>query len=209
MKSIQKKIVYASILVIASVILVILFPESSVLFVILVLTFILLPIVSSIVNRSNNMRELYERLGVSSDEEFHRALSEYDVLIEDRLYIKNETVINIRSKQMYYLYEIQSIEKKNHKHYNRGRRYYYTTYELNIVTDLIVDCLYYDTDLSGRDCAYLLLSKKLTESRRNSARDAYDGLVSNDSAYSMDAYDDMIMDEEDIKDRENRSDWLG
>ena len=49
----------------------------------------------------------------------------------------------------------------------------------------------------------------MTEFRQDTAGDVYDGIVSNEKAYSMDEYDDMIMDEEDIKDRESRSDWLG
>ena len=206
----NKTVIISIILIIATIILTVLFRDSGAAVFILFLIFLIFPFVTRIVNGGKNKKLVYEHLGVSTKEEYYQAMSEFDVLIADRLYIKDKLIININSYEMYYINEIRSIEKMNRRHYSRySRRYRTISYELKIITDSIIDTLKYDANLSGRDCAYLLLSKKLTEIRQDTAGDVYDGIVSNEKAYSMNEYDDMIMDEEDIKDRKNRSDWLG
>ncbi|MBQ6943101.1 MAG: hypothetical protein IJN43_02110 [Ruminococcus sp.] len=210
MKRANKTVIISIILIIVTIILTVLFPDSGTPVFILLLVFLIFPFVTRIVNGNKNQKLVYERLGVSTKEEYYRALSEFNELIANRLYIKDDLIININSYDMYYINEIVSIEKVNRRHYSRyGHTYRNISYELKIITDSIIDTLKYDTNVSGRDCAYLLLSRKLTEFRQDTAGDVYDGFVSNEKAYSMDEYDDMIMDEEDIKDRENRSDWLG
>ena len=176
-------------------------------FVFVIVLFFVFMVISGKIQKSSNRRQLYERLGISSEDELSAVLSEFDVLVSDKLYIRNGLIVNIDSYKSYHLYEIKNVEKRNITHRNRTMSY--ETYELIIYTETTTDTLYYYTNVSGRDCAYLLLSRKLTEFRQDTVGDVYDGFVSNELAYSSDEYEGMIMDDEDIEDRESRSDWLG
>ncbi|MBR3900194.1 MAG: hypothetical protein IKJ60_01420 [Ruminococcus sp.] len=99
------------------------------------------------------------------------------------------------------------MEKRNITHRNRTMSY--ETYELIIYTETTTDTLYYYTNKSGRDCAHLLLVRKISESKSRTAKVTSQDIISNELAYSSDDYEGMIMDDEDIEDRESRSDWLG
>ena len=92
------------------------------------------------------------------------------------------------------------------QHYNRGstlRRY---TYSLRIETETTTDLLYFDTSINARDCAYLLLSRKIAESNKNYDMDKFSENISDELAYSHDSYEGFIMNKDDVKDK---SDWLG
>lgn len=164
-------------------------------------------VVAGIFRKKNSKKELYERLGISSDEVFSLMLCEFDELVTDRLYIRDELVVNINSYKCYYLYEILNLEKVHH--YNRKSTFYRDTYELRIYAQTTNDKLYFDTNINARDCAYLLLTRKIEESRKEAVSDICEDIVSNELPYSEDEYDGYIMDEEDIKNKENRNDWLG
>ena len=164
-------------------------------------------IISGIISRGNNKKSLFERLGISSEDELSAVLSEFDVLVSDKLYIRNGLIVNIDSYKSYHLYEIKNVEKRNITHRNRTMSY--ETYELIIYTETTTDTLYYYTNKSGRDCAHLLLVRKISESKSRTAKVTSQDIISNELAYSPDEYEGMIMDDEDIVDRENRSDWLG
>ncbi len=164
-------------------------------------------VVAGIFRTKNSKKELYERLGISSDDELSLMLCEFEELVSDRLYLKDEQVVNINSYKCYYLYEIINLEKVHH--YNRRSTLYRDTYELRIYTQTTNDLLYFGTNINGRDCAYLLLTQKMNESRKEYASDVCEEIVSHEPAYSEEEYDGYIMDEEDIKNKENRNDWLG
>ncbi len=78
-----------------------------------------------------------------------------------------------------------------------------------IITETTSDYLDFDTSKNARDCAYLLMSRKISESNKNYDCEMCADILSNMPAYSADEYEGMIMDEEDIKNKENRNDWLG
>ena len=176
-------------------------------FVFVIVLFFVFIVISGKIQKSSNRRQLYERLGISSEDELSAVLSEFDVLVSDKLYIRNGLIVNIDSYKSYHLYEIKNVEKRNITHRNRTMSY--ETYELIIYTETTTDTLYYYTNKSGRDCAYLLLVRKISESKSRTAKVTSQDIISNELAYSSDDYEGMIMDDEDIEDRESRSDWLG
>lgn len=166
-----------------------------------------LMVISSRIQKTNNKKELYERLGITTDDEFSLLLCNFEELVTDKLYIKDEMVININSYKCYYLYEIKNMEKIHH--HNRNSTFRSDTYELKVIAETAIDTLYFDTSINARDCAYLLLSRKIAESKKEETSDICEEIVSHELPYSEDEYDGYIMDEEDIKNKENRNDWLG
>lgn len=193
--------------ILCSSILISLIRNGNILLFILLLILFAYTIISGIISRGNSKKSLFERLGISSEDELSAVLSEFDVLVSDKLYIRNGLIVNIDSYKSYHLYEIKNVEKRNVTHRNRTMSY--ETYELIIYTETTMDTLYYSTNKSGRDCAYLLLIRKISESKSKNAKSASRDIISNELAYSHDDYEGMIMDDEDIEDRESRSDWLG
>ena len=196
-----------AVFILCSPILIALIRNGNILLFILLLILFAYIIISGIISRGNNKKSLFERLGISSEDELSPVLSEFDVLVSDKLYIRNGLIVNIDSYKSYHLYEIKNVEKRNITHRNRTMSY--ETYELIIYTETTTDTLYYYTNKSGRDCAYLLLAREISESKSRTAKVASQDIISNELAYSSDEYEGMIMDDEDIEDRENRSDWLG
>ncbi len=107
-------------------------------------------------------QKLLDKLNVYNDDEVEQILVDHEVIVKDTLYVKGDRVINVDTSEVYNLYEIRNMAKK--QHYNRGstlRRY---TYSLRIETETTTDLLYFDTSINARDCAYLLLSRKIAES---------------------------------------------
>lgn len=196
-----------AVFILCSSILIALIRNGNILLFILLLILFAYIIISGIISRGNNKKSLFERLGISSEDELSAVLSEFDVLVSDKLYIRNGLIVNIDSYKSYHLYEIKNVEKRNITHRNRTMSY--ETYELIIYTETTTDTLYYYTNKSGRDCAYLLLVREISESKSRTAKVTSQDIISNELAYSSDDYEGMIMDDEDIEDRENRSDWLG
>lgn len=196
-----------AVFILCSSILIALIRNGNILLFILLLILFAYIIISGIISRGNNKKSLFERLGISSEDELSAMLSEFDVLVSDKLYIRNGLIVNIDSYKSYHLYEIKNVEKRNITHRNRTMSY--ETYELIIYTETTTDTLYYYTNKSGRDCAHLLLVRKISESKSRTAKVTSQDIISNELAYSSDDYEGMIMDDEDIVDRENRSDWLG
>ena len=133
MKRANKTVVISIILIIVTIILTVLFPDSGTPVFILLLVLLIFPFVTRIVNGNKNQKLVYERLGVSTKEEYYRALSEFNELIANRLYIKDDLIININSYDMYYINEIVSIEKVNRRHYSRyyEKHYFYPILLLN------------------------------------------------------------------------------
>lgn len=196
-----------AVFILCSSILIALIRNGNILLFILLLILFAYIIISGIISRGNNKKSLFERLGISSEDELSAVLNEFDVLVSDKLYIRNGLIVNIDSYKSYHLYEIKNVEKRNVTHRNRTMSY--ETYELIIYTETTTDTLYYYTDKSGRDCAHLLLVRKISESKSRTAKVTSQDIISNELAYSSDDYEGMIMDDEDIEDRESRSDWLG
>jgi hypothetical protein len=196
-----------AVFILCSSILIALIRNGNILLFILLLILFAYIIISGIISRGNNKKSLFERLGISSEDELSAVLSEFDVLVSDKLYIRNGLIVNIDSYKSYHLYEIKNVEKRNITHRNRTMSY--ETYELIIYTETTTDTLYYYTNKSGRDCAHLLLVRKISESKSRTAKVTSQDIISNELAYSSDDYEGMIMDDEDIVDRESRSDWLG
>lgn len=196
-----------AVFILCSSILIALIRNGNILLFILLLILFAYIIISGIISRGNNKKSLFERLGISSEDELSAVLSEFNVLVSDKLYIRNGLIINIDSYKSYHLYEIKNVEKRNITHRNRTMSY--ETYELIIYTETTTDTLYYYTNKSGRDCAHLLLVRKISESKSRTAKVTSQDIISNELAYSSDDYEGMIMDDEDIEDRESRSDWLG
>ena len=196
-----------AVFILCSSILIALIRNGNILLFILLLILFAYIIISGIISRGNNKKSLFERLGISSEDELSAVLSEFDVLVSDKLYIRNGLIVNIDSYKSYHLYEIKNVEKRNVTHRNRTMSY--ETYELIIYTETTTDTLYYYTNKSGRDCAHLLLVRKISESKSRTAKVTSQDIISNELAYSSDDYEGMIMDDEDIEDRESRSDWLG
>jgi hypothetical protein len=196
-----------AVFILCSSILIALIRNGNILLFILLLILFAYIIISGIISRGNNKKSLFERLGISSEDELSAVLSEFDVLVSDKLYIRNGLIVNIDSYKSYHLYEIKNVEKRNITHRNRTMSY--ETYELIIYTETTTDTLYYYTNKSGRDCAHLLLVRKISESKSRTAKVTSQDIISNELAYSSDDYEGMIMDDEDIEDRESRSDWLG
>lgn len=196
-----------AVFILCSSILIALIRNGNILLFILLLILFAYIIISGIISRGNNKKSLFERLGISSEDELSAVLSEFDVLVSDKLYIRNGLIVNIDSYKSYHLYEIKNVEKRNITHRNRTMSY--ETYELIIYTETTTDTLYYYTNKSGRDCAHLLLVRKISESKSRTAKVTSQDKISNELAYSSDDYEGMIMDDEDIVDRESRSDWLG
>ncbi len=196
-----------AVFILCSSILIALIRNGNILLFILLLILFAYIIISGIISRGNNKKSLFERLGISSEDELSAVLSEFDVLVSDKLYIRNGLIVNIDSYKSYHLYEIKNMEKRNITHRNRTMSY--ETYELIIYTETTTDTLYYYTNKSGRDCAHLLLVRKISESKSRTAKVTSQDIISNELAYSSDDYEGMIMDDEDIVDRESRSDWLG
>lgn len=196
-----------AVFILCSSILIALIRNGNILLFILLLILFAYIIISGIISRGNNKKSLFERFGISSEDELSAVLSEFDVLVSDKLYIRNGLIVNIDSYKSYHLYEIKNVEKRNITHRNRTMSY--ETYELIIYTETTTDTLYYYTNKSGRDCAHLLLVRKISESKSRTAKVTSQDIISNELAYSSDDYEGMIMDDEDIEDRESRSDWLG
>lgn len=149
-------------------------------------------------------QKLLDKLNVYNDEEVEQILADYEVIVKDTLYVKGDRVINVDTSEVYNLYEIRNMVKK--QHYNRGstlRRY---TYSLRIETETTTDLLYFDTSINARDCAYLLLSRKIAESNKNYDMDKFSENISDEMAYSNDSYEGFILNKDDVKDK---SDWLG
>ena len=149
-------------------------------------------------------QKLLDKLNVYNDDEVEQILADHEVIVKDTLYVKGDRVINVDTSEVYNLYEIRNMAKK--QHYNRGstlRRY---TYSLRIETETTTDLLYFDTSINARDCAYLLLSRKIAESNKNYDMDKFSENISDELAYSHDSYEGFIMNKDDVKDK---SDWLG
>lgn len=149
-------------------------------------------------------QKLLDKLNVYNDDEVEQILADHEVIVKDTLYVKGDRVINVDTSEVYNLYEIRNMTKK--QHYNRGstlRRY---TYSLRIETETTTDLLYFDTSINARDCAYLLLSRKIAESNKNYDMDKFSENISDELAYSHDSYEGFIMNKDDVKDK---SDWLG
>lgn len=149
-------------------------------------------------------QKLLDKLNVYNDDEVEQILADHEVIVKDKLYVKGDRVINVDTSEVYNLYEIRNMAKK--QHYNRGstlRRY---TYSLRIETETTTDLLYFDTSINARDCAYLLLSRKIAESNKNYDMDKFSENISDELAYSHDSYEGFIMNKDDVKDK---SDWLG
>lgn len=203
----NNSLLLVAVFILCSSILFALIRNGNILLFILLLILFAYIIISGIISRGNNKKSLFERLGISSEDELSAVLSEFDVLVSDKLYIRNGLIVNIDSYKSYHLYEIKNVEKRNITHRNRTMSY--ETYELIIYTETTTDTLYYYTNKSGRDCAHLLLVRKISESKSRTAKVTSQDIISNELAYSSDDYEGMIMDDEDIVDRESRSDWLG
>lgn len=156
---------------------------------------------------NTNRKKLLEQLGLGDEAELKQYLSECEVIIHNKLYVKEDTVINIDTNKIYNLYEI--TEMKKNQQYHRHHVLSYNTYSLLIITETTSDYLDFDTSKNARDCAYLLMSRKISESNKNYDCEICVDILSNMPAYSADEYEGMIMDEEDIKNKENRNDWLG
>ncbi|MBR6581715.1 MAG: hypothetical protein IKK66_10500 [Ruminococcus sp.] len=149
-------------------------------------------------------QKLLDKLNVYNDDEVEQILADHEVIVKDTLYVKGDRVINVDTSEVYNLYEIRNMAKK--QHYNRGstlRRY---TYSLRIETETTTDLLYFDTSINARDCAYLLLSRKIAESNKNYDMDKFSENISDELAYSHDSYEGFILNKDDVKDK---SDWLG
>lgn len=149
-------------------------------------------------------QKLLDKLNVYNDEEVEQILADYEVIVKDTLYVKGDRVINVDTSEVYNLYEIRNMVKK--QYYNRGstlRRY---TYSLRIETETTTDLLYFDTSINARDCAYLLLNRKIAESNKNYDMDKFSENISDELAYSNDSYEGFILNKDDVKDK---SDWLG
>ena len=152
---------------------------------------------------SEKLKILKDTLGVSTPEEIDEILSACKVQIRYKLFIDDEKLINLYTIETYPVTDIIDVCKEERKH---GKRRHYF---LNITTKTHKDEVYFERRTEDIESAYTQVKAILyTNKLRDNRNIYYNTNVAEQMTEIDDPYAGMIMDEEDIKDRENRSDWL-
>lgn len=161
--------------------------------------------IESIKKLSEKISILKEKLGVTMSEDIDGVLSVCDVQIGNKLYIDKERLINLYSFETYPITDIVDVSKEKRKHSNHRPQFY-----LNITTTTHKDEIWFGRIKDEWESAYTQIKALLySEKLKNNMSTIRIVDVPEKMTEIDDSYAGMILDEEDIKNKEDRNDWLG
>ena len=134
-------------------------------------------------------------------------LSNCEIQLGDRFFVNDDYTVNMNNITIYPTSSIIDVTKERKISHHKNSLYHYI---VHITTTLGKDSINFSSNKAAADTAYaqvqaLLYSNKMKNMRNNSV---YNDTNAKENV-SDNPYGNMIMDEEDIKDLDNRSDWLG
>ncbi len=148
------------------------------------------------------IKNIKDVLGINTNEEFDAVLTDCKVQIDYRLFINDEYLINMYEMNIYPVSEILDVSKSIRSG-NKGAR----IYTVNITTNSFNDKISFGRRERNADSAYRQIKALSYSNGIKNDRNNFSTPQSDNSAQNYNnPYENMIMDEDDIKDK---SDWLG